>query len=915
MIGELKLRKKMKKLIILTLLIMLINGVLIPQSKNDLPPIIDIEIFFGDPEISGARLSPDGNYISFRKPYNGIMNIWVKNIDEPFENAKPVTADTKRPLTGYFWSRDSKYILFVQDSGGDENYRIYAVNPLDPADPSTGVPNPKDLTPIEKVRVMIFSVPKDDPENIIIGINDRDAQYHDIYKLNINSGKKTLLIKNEYEVASWIVDDKGNVRGAYRQTEDGGSELLKLKNGKLERIFYVTSEEEVGFEGFMEDENYAYISTNKGDDTDLSRLMKMNFNTGESEFIEDDPENEVDFGGIIISERTNKPIATYYIGDKTRYYFIDKEWERVINDARSKMPDGEWSVTSMSKDEMKLLISISSDVDPGSVYYYDRSKNTATLLYKSRPDLPSEYLSEMKPVKYTARDGIKIPAYIVFPKGIENRNLPTVIFPHGGPWARDFWGYNPFAQFLANRGYAVLIPNFRGSTGYGKKFLNLGNKEWGTGTMQHDLTDGVKFMIENGFADPKKVAIMGGSYGGYATLAGLAFTPDIYAAGVDIVGPSNIITLLKTIPPYWAPIKKMFDVRLGNLDNPEDVERLKKQSPLFSASDIVAPLLVIQGANDPRVKQAESDQIVVTLRELGRQVEYLLAEDEGHGFAGKLNRLAMIAKIDKFLEKHLNGRSQFSYSDAVQERLNKLTVDINSVQLPSDTGNEIEDAKKSIIPELNNELLKEYNANYEMSTNIMGQELKFTLKRELKKSDQEGNHEIVDNMVTPMGDVLTKTYINSTDLMPVSQITKQGNEEVFKIYYQKDKITGKVKGMKEIKEINVPLTKPVLASGAYLEFVLGVLPVVEGYSAYLPFYDVTANEILYSKVTVLNIENATVKAGTYRCYKIEVKNLNDDKTNYYWINTDERLMLIKSETKLPAQMGGGILYTEYTGSD
>ncbi|MBN1633772.1 MAG: alpha/beta fold hydrolase [Ignavibacteria bacterium] len=905
----------MRKLLILTLLLMLIYGTLIPQSKNNLPPVVDIEVFFGDPEISGAKLSPDGKFISFRKPYNGVMNIWVKNIDEPFDNAKPLTADTKRPLTAYFWSRDGKYILFAQDNGGDENYRIYAVNPLDPADASTGVPKPKDLTPIEKVRVMIFNVPKDDPVNIIIGINDRDPKYHDLYKLNINTGVRSLIIKNEFEVASWIVDEKGNVRGAYRQTEDGGTELLKLTDGKLARIFYVTNEEEVGFEAFTEDDNYAYISTNKGNDVDLSRLMKLNFNTGETEFIEEDPEKEVDFAGIFISDVTNKPIATIYIGDKTRYYFIDKEWESVIKDAISKMPEGDWRITSATKDETKLLFSISSDVDPGSVYFYDRNTREAKLLYKSRPNLPSEYLSEMKPVKYTARDGIKIPAYVVLPKGIEGKNLPAVIFPHGGPWARDYWGYNPLAQFLANRGYAVLIPNFRGSTGYGKKFLNLGNKEWGTGTMQHDLTDGVKFMIDNGYANPEKVAIMGGSYGGYATLAGLAFTPDIYAAGVNIVGPSNIITLLKTIPPYWAPIKKMFDVRLGDLNNPEDVERMKKQSPLFYASNIKAPLLVIQGANDPRVKQAESDRIVVTLRELNRQVEYLLAEDEGHGFAGKLNRLAMVGRIDKFLEKHLNGRSQESYSDEVQQRLEKLTVDINTVVLPDDTGGDLENAKKSSLPVFNKLLVKEYNANYEMSTNLMGQVLNFTLKKELKKSEEGDNYELTDDMITPMGEIKTKTFFNTDNLLPVSQMTKQGNEEIFKIYYKKDRITGKVKGAKEIRDIDYAVDKPVIASGAYLEFVLGVIPLSEGYSTYLPVYDVTANEIQYSKVNVLNIEDVSVKAGTFRCYKIKVTDLENNSTNYYWINADDRPVLIKSETKLPVQMGGSILTTEYTGND
>ena len=292
------------------------------------------------------------------------------------------------------------------------------------------------------------------------------------------------------------------------------------------------------------------------------------------------------------------------------------------------------------------------------MYLYNRVGKTLEKLYDSRPELPNDQLANMRPIRYEARDGREIPGYLVVPKGVPAESLPTVILPHGGPWGRYSWGYDPLVQFLANRGYAVLMPNFRGSTGYGKRFLNEGNGEWGTGVMQHDITDGVHYLVAQGIADPEQVAIMGGSYGGYATLAGVAFTPRLYAAGVSIVGPSNIITLLNSIPPYWGPAKEMFMRRVGDPDDPEDRERLESQSPFFHAENIEAPLLIIQGANDPRVKKAESDQIVVALRELDRQVQYLLALDEGHGFVGRENRLAMFAAIERFLARHLDGRYQ-----------------------------------------------------------------------------------------------------------------------------------------------------------------------------------------------------------------------------------------------------------------
>jgi dipeptidyl aminopeptidase/acylaminoacyl peptidase len=588
--------------------------------EGELPPLIDRQTFFGDPQYRSAQISPNGEYVSFMKEYKGKMNVWVKGVDQPFDAAEPVTADTTRPVPGYFWSQDSQRILYVQDKGGNENFHVYAVNVTSDEETDLGVPPATDLTPYEDVQARIYDVPEGTPE-IIVGINDRKAQYHDVYRVDLETGERELVYKNESGVASWHTDLEGNLRLASRQTDDGGTEILRVMEDTLKTVYTCSFEESCGVVRFHKDNERVYMSTNKGE-ADLQRLVLFNPKTQETELVEKDPEGEVDFSGAQFSDATDELLATYYVGDRKRVYPKDEEFAATYEFLKNNL-DGEISIGATTEDMSRMIVSASSDVDPGSVYLFDRESEELTRLYRSRPDLPSEHLASMKAIEYEARDGLTIPAYLTLPKGVEAKNLPVIVFPHGGPWARDTWGYNSFAQFFANRGYAVLQPNFRGSTGYGQEFLNAGNGEWGTGAMQHDLTDGVQYLIDQGIADPDRVGITGISYGGYATLAGLTFTPDVYAAGASYVGPSNLLTLLESIPPYWKPIKKMLTMRMGNPENPEEKKRLKKQSPFFHAENIDDPLLVIQGANDPRVKKQESDQIVVAAREkdtaLGRR--------------------------------------------------------------------------------------------------------------------------------------------------------------------------------------------------------------------------------------------------------------------------------------------------------
>ena len=631
----------------------LMAAALASAARADLPPLIDRELFFGDPEITGGQLSPDGKFIAFVKPLDGTRNVWVKGIKEPFEAARPLTADTKRPIPGFFWSEDGKFILFVQDQGGDENFNVYAVDPA--ASPAAGqkVPAARNLTEVKGVRAFIYAVPESDPDTLWVGLNDRDAAWHDLYKVKISTGERTLVRKNTERVTGWEFDLKDQLRLATRSAENGDTEILRVDGDGFKQVYSCNALETCAPVRFHKDGKRVYMITNKGD-VDLIRLVLFDPETSREELVEADPMNRVDFSFPIFSDVTDEIIATTYLDDKLRIYFKEKAFQADYEFVQKQLPGKEIEVGSRTKDERLLLVSATSDTEPGETYLFDRDSRKLTLQYRVREKLPRPSLAEMKVIRYKSSDGLEIPAYLTLPKGVPAKNLPLIVLPHGGPWGRDTWGYRGFAQFFANRGYAILQPNFRASTGFGKKFLNAGNNEWGQ-KMQDDLTWGVKHLISEGVADPKRIGILGGSYGGYATLAGLAFTPDVYAAGVSIVGPSNLITLLESIPPYWESIRKIFTERMGDPATPEGRAQLERQSPLNSAAKIKAPLLVIQGANDPRVVKPESDQMVERLRELGRTVEYMVFEDEGHGFTKTANSLKALRATAEWLEKYLVG--------------------------------------------------------------------------------------------------------------------------------------------------------------------------------------------------------------------------------------------------------------------
>jgi dipeptidyl aminopeptidase/acylaminoacyl peptidase len=868
-------------------------------SSAGLPPLIDRELIFGNPEISGAQLSPDGKYLAFQKPWKDTRNIYVKGVDEPFSAARLLTAELKRPIPGYLWSRDSKLILYVKDNDGDENYNVYAVDPS--AKPATGADAPasRDLTGLKGIRVQLVDVPKNDPDVVYIGLNDRDKAWHDLYKLKLSTGEKTLLRKNTERIVGWNFDLQGNLRLASRSAENGDTEILRVDSDKFTQIYSCNVFESCSTLRFQKDGKRAYMDTNKGADVDLSALMLFDPATGKTEMVESDPLKRVDFGQAVFSEATDELVLTTYDDDKVRRYFKDKSFEADYKWLTEKLPGKEISRTSSTFDEKSWLVSASSDTEPGETYLFDRRTHKLTLQFKVRESLPRESLSQMKSIRYKSSDGLEIPAYLTLPRGIQGKNLPTIIFPHGGPWARDFWGYNGYAQFFANRGYAVLSMNFRGSTGYGKKFLDAGNEQWGR-LMQDDITWGVKYLVAEGIADPKRVGIFGGSYGGYATLAGVTTTPDLYAAGVELFGPSNLITLMESIPPYWESIRVMFYKRMGDPTTPEGKALLIERSPLTSASKIKTPLMIAQGANDPRVNHAESEQIVIALRDRGFPVEYLLIPDEGHGFARPVNNMAAVMATEKFFAQYLGGRYQEGGTPKVVARLKEITVDPKTVVLAKKV-----EAGSVGVPKLATDLQPgtyKYQARIEMGA----QKISLTISTTI--AEDGGTWSATDVMETPNGTVTETSTLEKGSLVARKLNLKQGPVTV-DLDFAGDKAVGNMNMNGKDQPISVDLGGPLFADAAASKQSISCLPLAEGYTTTYRNFDVQKQEVKLMQLKVSGIDQVTVPAGTFDTYKVEISSADggDDKETL-WIARDSHKAV--KESAVITSMGGAILTQE-----
>lgn len=611
-------------------------------------PLIPRDVLFSDPDRTSVQISPDGRWISFLAPRNGVLNVWVAPANAP-DAAAPVTDARDRGIAGYSWTYLDSHLIYVQDTAGDENWRLYRL------DVTTG--ESVLLTPESGVNAQIVAISPKHPQEIVVGLNDRLPEWHDLYRVDLRTGERALLHENE-GMLRYLLDDDYNVRFAETMTPDGGTLVLARTEEGWEPFMQISMEDALTTAVLDLDPTGTKLYAIDSRDRNTAALVILDLETGEKTVVYEDPKADVSHALIHPTKRTIQAAASTY--ERTVWKILDPEIEGDFAYLKT-VADGELAGFSRTLDDSVWIVAYVVDDGPVRYYRYDRKKRRAEFLFTNRSALEEYTLARMHPVIIPSRDGLELVSYLTLPPWVRTdglrpeRPLPMVLEVHGGPWSRDTWGYNTLHQWLANRGYAVLSVNFRGSVGFGKQFLNAGIREWG-GKMHDDLIDAVQWAIAQGIADPDKICISGGSYGGYAALVGLTMTPDVFACGVSIVGPSNLVTLLESIPPYWTPQIEFFATRVGDHRTPEGREFLLERSPITYVDRIKKPLLIGQGANDPRVKQSESDQIVAAMQEAGIPVTYVLYPDEGHGFARPQNRRSFYAIQEAFFHQHLGGR-------------------------------------------------------------------------------------------------------------------------------------------------------------------------------------------------------------------------------------------------------------------
>ena len=607
------------------------------------PELIPREVLFGNPERVAPQISPDGRRLAWVAPDEGVLNVWVADVGS--EDARAVTQDRERGIRQYFWAHDGRHLLYLKDEGGDEDWHLHAV------DLDTGAIT--SLTPFDGVQAQVIEVSKHHPGTILVGLNKDNPQLHDVYRLDLGTATLTKVADNPGFVG-WVADPDLRARAAVAPTPDGGLVVMVRDTEDADwRPFLQVGQEDslsTGPIGFSADGTALLMISSK--DANAGRLVRMDLAGGEPAVLAGDP--RFDVTDVVVHPDSRDVQLVAFLRERLEWQVVDPALATDVAAMRALHP-GDMHVANRDDADQVWLLGFTADDGPVSYYSYDRRTGDATFLFHHQPELARYTLARMEPFSYKARDGLEISGYLSFPPGAERQGLPAVLDVHGGPWARDQWGFNPEAQWLANRGYLCIQVNYRGSTGFGKDFASAGDREWG-GRMHDDLVDAVDWAVEQGYADPERVAIYGGSYGGYAALVGATFTPDLFRCAVDIVGPSSLKTLIESIPPYWAPLVAQFHTRVGDPGTEEDF--LWSRSPLSRVEAVRIPLLIAQGANDPRVKQAESEQFVAALKEKGIDHEYLLFEDEGHGFAKPENRLRFYAAAEAFLARHLGGRSE-----------------------------------------------------------------------------------------------------------------------------------------------------------------------------------------------------------------------------------------------------------------
>lgn len=647
-----------------------------PPSAPDVP---DRALFFADSGIRNAHLSPDGRFLAFEFPHQGRMALWVRALREPWEDARRVT-DPAQTVDSWRWSLDSRALLALGDEAGNEQFALRAIDVHEAPGPD-GLPPARLLAGGKGMRTAIAHLPRSSPRGVYVTTNERDPKWFDLYLVDIATGVRTEVFRNTARIARYAFDTEDRLRAGVQRRDDGGADIVRIDAAGVHPIHACEPLAHCELlRRFHPDNRRAWLLTNQG--SDLTRLTLLDVESGRLETVDADPEGRVDVDAVGLSNRDDRLLWTAYADDGPRRYFHDATLAADWRWLREGLPGLVPQPISTNAAETLWLIRAWSDTEPGQVWLFDRSRRTLDLQYRERPTLPRETLVAMHPIRYASSDGLMIPAFLTLPAGVPPRNLPLVVRPHGGPWARDDWGFDPMTQFLASRGYAVLQPNFRGSLGFGKRFLDAGRRQWGH-RMQDDLTWGVRHLVSQGIVDAQRVAIWGHSYGGYATLAGAAFTPELYAAAIAEAAPADLVNLIRSVPPWWEFFRRELHLRAGDPETEEGRAQLARQSPLHQVGRIRAPLLLVHGANDPRAPRTDADAIVRGLHARGGVVDYLLAPDEGHVFEHPLNRMAVTAAAEAFLARHLGGRAQSAMPADVAARLGVLRQDPAMIAPPA----------------------------------------------------------------------------------------------------------------------------------------------------------------------------------------------------------------------------------------
>ena len=839
-------------------------------------PLLDRGQFFADPAVSDLQISPDGRLFAFRAPFDGLLELWISRRHLGVDSAVRVSDG---PAESFFWSNDSQYLLFLRDGDGDENFHLFAVE----ADTSGGGA-PRDLTPDEGVQARVYALPDSEPNIVVAGLNDRDPTANDVYRIDITTGDRELVRLNDVEVVEWVTDLDGVPRVAVRYGPDGGTELLTLRGDTIIPALGCSPDETCLPVRFHQANRRLYLVTDQGE-RERTELVLFHPTTFEIEAVDRDPEGRVDFGEAIFEPGSDVLVATVYHDDTTRVYAQDSVFAIDLEWLAERQSIGSLTLGSVSANDALWVLEAENDTTPGSYYLYNRWYDTIEPIAEALPALPGNYLAVTTWVTYRSSDGEDISALLTLPRGDSAVGLPAVVVPHDGPWARDRKGFDPMIQFLANRGYVVLQPNFRGSTGFGKQFFSAGTRAWGTGVMQQDLADGAQYLVDRGIVDPNRIGILGVGYGGYAALAGLAYTPDTYAAAVAVGAMTDLPAFVTDVSQHDRLAQPFLHHVLGNPDLPEDRTMLDSKSPLRAASAITRPTLLAHGVNDPQVSVSQSERLVTALRSAGQDSEYLRVASEGRRFRTATNRIAFAAALERFFAEHIGGRVQQAMAQDVGGLLADMTVD------PGEPLGTAALALSAPLPDADGAAVEPATLVYRITTSDGGET---ELTRSVLAETLEGRDiwRVIDSTLVPVltafefdstqfmdenfeyepelsGDLMAAADtvdVDRSSLLPLRRRT--GGLASMSVDFSADRVTGEVFVSDFVDDIDVPLEAPVFSDGLGLDLAIAGLPLSDGYETGLRSFDVQLGQIVPQRLTVTGADQVNTPAGEFDVFRI-----------------------------------------------